>query len=515
MAPILEKESREEKIHPHVEVPTSKRFLWGLGGFADMMVVQGPGAMVPWIYVNALGLNAAVVSMACAVPRFLDFFTDPLIGHLSDNTRTRWGRRKPWMLLGLLTTSILGTLLWHPPASAASGEVPKEFFPLLLHCFGSPLFWYLALMMIILFSIGYAAFSITHAAMGYEMSTDYNERTHLFKWRIAACALSGFITPWLNPLAMALEGDRAQQLRGSQGIVYVSIFIGVTILLAGLPSVLFCKEKVLEHKHEKKVPFFEAIRMTLRVGPFWLLVASNFIMKFLMCVTGMFFVYVFIYHMASGQQKLGASLLGFFFLFINVFTLSAMAPVAALTERMGKKPALLLMLAMSAVAYGSCWFTLSNAPAAFWHIPLPWGAADNELLVQWPCLITSLMIGVFTNTIPMIQNSMIADICDLDELRSGHRREAFFGAVFVTTDKLAIAVALAFQGFLLVASGFNSKLEQQLPQTIDYWLLALIITQPLGCLVGLISILFYPLTRSRCHEIRAQLSARKQAAALV
>ena len=95
-------------------------------------------------------------------------------------------------------------------------------------------------------------------------------------------------------MAMAFEGDRAQQLRGSQGIVYVSIFIGLTILLAGLPSVLFCKEKVHDHKHEKKVPFLEAVRMTLRVGPFWLLVASNFIMKFLMCVTGMFFVYVFI-----------------------------------------------------------------------------------------------------------------------------------------------------------------------------------------------------------------------------
>ena len=215
--------------------------------------------------------------------------------------------------------------------------------------------------------------------------------------------------------------------------------------------------------------------------------------------------------MASGQQKLGASLLGFFFMFINVFTLLAMAPVAALTERMGKKPALLLMLMMSAVAYGSCWFTLGNSPAAFWHIPLPWGAADNELLVQWPCLITSLMIGVFTNTIPMIQNSMIADICDLDELRSGHRREAFFGAVFVTTDKLAIAVALAFQGFLLVASGFNSKLEQQTVETIHYWLVALITTQPLGCLVGLVAILFYPLTRARCHQIREELDARKKA----
>jgi len=66
----------------------------GIGGFADTMVVQGAGAMASVIYVNALGFNAAVVTMACAIPRFLDFFTDPMIGHLSDNTRSRWGRRR-------------------------------------------------------------------------------------------------------------------------------------------------------------------------------------------------------------------------------------------------------------------------------------------------------------------------------------------------------------------------------------------------------------------------------------
>jgi len=515
MAPIVEKESTDEIIHPHVDVPTKKRFLWGMGGFADSMVVYGPGAMAPLIYVNALGINAALVNLACAIPRFLDFITDPLIGHLSDNTRSRWGRRRPWMLAGLIISALIGVLLWHPPA-ASGGTAPKDFWPLLLYCFKDPVFWYLSMMMVGLFSFGYAAFSITHAAMGYEMSTDYNERTHLFKWRLCSYAVAGFVTPWLMPLALKIEdlsGKDSQALRGSEGVIWVSIAIGVLILLSGLPSVLFCKEKVAEHKYEDKVPFLRAIMLTLRNGPFWLLVSSNFVAKFMMNITGIFFVYIFIYKIADGKQALGMALCAIFFNSINVTNLIAMAPVAWLTERMGKKPALLLMLLMSAVAYGSCWFTLTNTPAAFWNIPLPWGGPDNMLAIQWPCLITGMLIGIFTNTMPMIQNSMIADICDYDELKSGHRREAFYGAVFVTTDKIAFAVSFVFQGFMLVKSGFLQGLEFQTAETIRFWFVSLMATQPVGCLIGLISIFFYPLTRERCRQIRDELAARKQAQA--
>jgi GPH family glycoside/pentoside/hexuronide:cation symporter len=403
-------------------------------------------------------------------------------------------------------------MLWRPP-SLVSGPVPDNFLDLLFYCVQAPVFWYLALMMTLLYAVGYASFSITHVAMGYEMSTDYNERTHLFKWRLSACAIAGFVTPFVLPMAMELEGPRVQQLKGSQGILTVSIFIGILVLLVGLPSVFFCKEKVTEHRHEEKVGFLSAVRFTLGNRPFWLLVASNFIMKFLMCLTGIFFFYIFVYQVASGDQKAGAMFQTIFFVAINFFSLLAMAPVAALTQRIGKKPSLIMMLAMSALAYGSCWFTLgafrlSDDPAAFFKMWLPF---FGNVHVQWPCLITGMLIGFFANTIPMIQGSMIADVCDLDELNSGHRREAFYGAVFVTTDKLAMAISLAFQGYLLWRSGFNSSLEQQTPETISYWLKALIITQPVGCLIGLISILMYPLTRKRCQQIRDELNARKKA----
>ena len=118
---------------------------------------------------------------------------------------------------------------------------------------------------------------------------------------------------------------------------------------------------------------------------------------------------------------------------------------------------------------------------------------------------------MFTNTMPMIKNSMLADVCDLDELKSGHRREAFYGAVFVTTDKIAMAVALALQGFLLVSSGFDASLEHadlRTPSAFGCWRWSS--PSRVGFLIGLVSIFIYPLTRERCHEIRSQLNARRK-----
>jgi len=491
------------------QVPIQKRLCWGLGGVSDAMIIQGTAALVSVIYINALKFSPAMVGLACAVPRFFDAASDPVVGHLSDNTRSRFGRRRPWILAGLVLAALLGLLIWFPPATGANGA-PSGLWPLLLHCVDNPTFWYLAVMMTLLYAVAYTFFNIPHVAMGYEMTTDYNERTHLFKWRQMFYSLAGFLTPWLLPLCMAMEGSAAQELRGSRGVIWVSVMCGGVILLAGLPSVLFCREKVAAHAGEAKVRFLDAVRLTLGNRPFWLLVVCNFVAKFCMAVTGVFFVYIFIYHIGRGDQKAGSAYLAVFFNAINISSLLAMAPVAMLASRMGKKPAMLLMLSMSVVAYLSLWMTFSNAAEAYVQFPVPWG---GTLSFQWPSLFTAILIGVFTNTMPMINNSMLADVCDLDEVRSGHRREAFYAAVFTTMDKMALTAALLLQGFLLAASGFDANLVAQGDGTIRYWFLALMITQPVGFVIGLAAIVLYPLTRERCQAIRNELDARSQGAA--
>jgi len=515
--------------------------MWGLGGFTDATIIYGVFSLVNTIYVNALGVNAVLVGLACAISRLLDSFSDPLIGHLSDNTRSRWGRRRSWLLAGLLVCAITTVLLWNAPvsqpnASPHSGPLPAESTvdirsstqPSSSDRAAEPTsgaqqpwwttaaeaitmewrtFLYLSVMATLLLAVGYALFTIPHYAMGYEMTTDYDERTHLFKWRFIFSAAAGFMTPWLMPLCMWFEGDRAQVLRGSQGVFTVAVILGIVVLATGFPS-LFCKEEAGVTRHDTKVKFLYAARLTFANKPFLLLLASNFVARFGMAITGVFFYYVFVYHIGKGEQLVGAELLAVFFLAINISNLVAMAPMASLSERIGKKPTIILMLAMSTVAYASLLVTFSNSDRAFFSSSFAIGGFSWTLFVHWPTIVTGALIGVFTNTMPMITNSMIADVCDYDELNSGSRREGFYGAVYASTEKIAWSVSLAFQGVLLVASGFNAALTLQTPGTIQYWILALVVTQPVGFVIGIVIIIFYPLSRTRVKEIRSTLAIR-------
>jgi glycoside/pentoside/hexuronide:cation symporter, GPH family len=530
------------------QVSRRKRLMWGIGGFTDATIIYGVFSLVNAVYVNALGVNAVLVGLACAIPRLLDSLSDPLVGHLSDNTRSRWGRRRPWLLAGLLISAVSGVLLWNAPlpestVSPRSFTAPAERGVHEADALRPPdgesvtgqssggeeswwttagealradwgTFLYLTVMLTLLLAVGYTLFNVPHYAMGYEMTTDYDERTHLFKWRFVLFAAAGFMTPWLMPLCMWFEGDRAQLLRGSQGVFPVALIVAVVILATGIPS-LFCKERTVVPGQAAKVRFRDAIRLTFSNPSFLLLVASNFIARFGMAVTGIFFYYVFVYHIGKGEQLAGAALLAVFFNAINIASFIAMQPLALLSARIGKKPTLVLMLAMSAVAYASLLVTFSNSDDSFIRHSIVFGSSSWTFFVQWPSIVTAVLIGVFTNTMPMITNSMIADVCDYDELRCGKRREGFYGAVYTSTEKTAWSVSLAFQGVLLVASGFNAALTLQAPETIRYWMLALVITQPVGFLIGIVLVLFYPLTRTRVAEIRIALNARADTTGVV
>src|SRR5208283_5617878 len=92
-----------------------KRFLWGLGAMTDCMTYNGLNGLVDQVYCIAMGLSPAAIGLARSIPRLADILTDPTIGHLSDNTRSRWGRRRPWMAAGALISALIAVLMWYPP----------------------------------------------------------------------------------------------------------------------------------------------------------------------------------------------------------------------------------------------------------------------------------------------------------------------------------------------------------------------------------------------------------------
>ena len=452
------------------------------------------------IYVNAMALDPKIIGLARSIPRLLDLVSDPILGHLSDNTRSRWGRRRPWMAAGAVLAAVIAILMWYPPLKAGAWFSTT----------------YIVGMSVLLFTCGYSMFMIPYTAQGYELSTNYNERTHIFQWRQYSNAAIGFLGPWLIPLCIWVEGSAANVTRGAVGVHWVSFGIAAVILLTACGPIFGCREPGV-HVAEKKTKFRDALRFTLRNKAFWPLVAGNFLVKFGMAVTMCFFYYVMVYHVSGGDNKIGTVKLAIFYNSINIATFLAMFLMVRFTDRIGKKPAMMTLMLISSITYASVWFTLRPQHAG-WVLGitgfLHQSCAIPSLIAEiWPALITGACIGIFTNSMPLVMNSMLADVCDVDELACGQQRQAFYGAVFVTCDKLAMALALLLQGFLVSASGYSAKLVIQTPETIIFWMKALLFTQPVGFLLGFLCILAYPLTRAKALEVRRLLDARNAAGA--
>ena len=129
----------------HVQqVPTRQRFFWGLGGASDFLTYYSLNGLMDAIYVNAMALDPKIIGLARSVPRLLDLVTDPILGHLSDNTRSRWGRRRPWMAAGAILTALVAILMWYPPLTYGTWASTA----------------YIVGMSVLVFTLGYSMFTI-------------------------------------------------------------------------------------------------------------------------------------------------------------------------------------------------------------------------------------------------------------------------------------------------------------------------------------------------------------------
>ena len=143
-------------------VPLWEKLVLGSGGFPSMFGYVGISTVARTVYIMILGINPFLVGLALFAPRFMDGFLDLLMGKISDNCHSRWGRRKPFIVIGALLMGIVFGLIWMIPESW--GLTAK------LTCF---------IVMQFIFFACYSVFSVPYNALTYEMTPDYNERNNV------------------------------------------------------------------------------------------------------------------------------------------------------------------------------------------------------------------------------------------------------------------------------------------------------------------------------------------------
>jgi len=446
---------------------------WGAGGLADNFIMNciTPHILIMPIYNLVFGLDPVKIGIALSVPRFIDAITDPLMGHISDNTRCRWGRRKPYIFVSAILCAALIPLLWIPPFRT-------ETF----------LFFYL-MAVATLISLVYTAYVVPYTALGYELTSDYDERTKVLAWRMYIGLIGSLVLPWAYR-ACHLSIFGGDQVKGA---VAVSGVAGVLILFTGILPALVGKEEVFGQA-QPKTGMVESIGAAFRNKAFRVLIVA-----YLVIITSLFTcanlgLYLNIYHVFAGDKAAAAAMGGLAGSILALISYISLPLLTWISIRTSKKAAMIVGLLLAVVGTSSNWFTMTP---------------------QWPYLqlVSAIISGFGLQGCWLMVSSMTADVCDDDELQTGLRREGLFGAVMSFTLKAALAACAVTAGAVLTLSGYDTSVANETGRVgadvIFKMRLLLVLFQgvPLLCAAGLFW--FYPITRERAEQTRQILQLRR------
>ncbi len=422
------------KVQPknNSRIKISQLIAYGAGGIIPIALFNIAGILVGLMGNISLGLSAFWLGTILIIPRLWDAIADPVIGHLSDNTRTRWGRRRPFLLIGGILVAIFFVAMWWIP----KGETIRIWFPS-----ETAYQWFqlsYILITLLLFYTSCAIFEIPHGALGMEMTTDPHERTRLFSAKSFVGNLFAMSTPWLFVLAN-LEVFKGSGGNEADGMRYVSLMIaGLLIPLSFWWTAKLREPSFIRVSKQEKKPFWNDMMHTAKNKNFIKLTLAVFTLA-----TGFNFVtllgsYIPIFYVFAGDKVAGAYLLGINGTIWAITGLLAVFPLNWISPKFGKRNTLILSIVLMASAQ------LSKIVCYNPNYPY--------LIIIPTVLLSAGMLFFFT-----LGSSMVGDICDEDDLNTGHRKEGSFYSVFWWFIKMGFALASFVAGILIEFTQFDQN----------------------------------------------------------
>ena len=414
---------------PEDRIRFSQLAAYGAGGIIPIALFNIAGILVGLMGNISLGLSAFWLGVILIIPRLWDALSDPVIGHLSDNTRTRWGRRRPYLLIGGMLVAVFFVVMWWIP----KGDRVRAFFPTETGFHAFQLVYILAALL--LFFTACNIFEIPHGALGMEMTTDYHERTRLFSAKSFMGNLFAMSTPWLFALA------NMERFKGTgneaEGMRYVSIMIaGLLIPLSFWWTFKLREPGFVKAAKQERTPFRKDMKRAVSNRNFAWLTLTIFTLAMGFNFVQLLGSYIPIFYVFGGNKLAGAYLLGVNGTMWAVTGLLAVFPLNWISPRLGKRNTLAVAILLMCLAQ------LSKIVCYNPHYPY--------LLLIPTALLSTGMLFFFT-----LGSSMVGDICDEDELNTGYRAEGSYYSIFWWLIKMGTAFASLIAGILIVLTAFD------------------------------------------------------------
>jgi len=444
---------------PPDRLPVLTKSIYGLGD----MTINAALASLALVYTSYFltqiaGLRPALAGLVPLVGRFIDAFTDPLMGRISDQTRWRAGRRRPYFLIAALPFGLSFAAMWIDVPTTS--QTVRFAYYAAVYC---------------LTAVWMTVLAIPYLALLPEMAVGYDERTSLNTYRNVGSSVGVFIAIAMRPLAEALGG-------GARGYGLAGALVAV-LLAAPWPLIhRYSFERREFRERAVQTDWWAELRQVMRHRSFSLLTMAYLSGRIAMDLVSALMILYMTFWIGRAQD---------FEIVMGVFLLAAMLALPMwLHLARGRDKA-------SMFVAGSIWWMLGSGLFLF---------ATPEWSVTTLAAMAALT-GIGFAAVDLMPWAMLGEVIDEDDLVTGERREGVYNGIFTFLRKLAGALAVFLALGLLDLLGFRGGGEQ--PETVRQairWMTGL--SPPAFLLIGVALLWRYPLTRQAHAEIRAGLDAR-------
>lgn len=456
------------------------KLAYGAGDLGPAITANIMAFFLLVFFTNVAGIRPGVAGTILLIGKIWDAVNDPIVGVLSDRTQSRWGRRLPWLLWGGVPFGIFYFLHWIVPQFSAD-RVGN----------GWGLFWYYVAISIV-FNLFYTVVNLPYTTLTAELTQDYNERTSLNSFRFAFSIGGSILSLLIAQGIFSRFADPRQQY----------LVLGAVCAVLSVLPLYWCvwgtRDRVVaveaqrreSHNSNESIPFLEQLRIVFNNRPF-LYVTGIYLCSWLgVQLTAAIIPYFVVNRMGLQDKDIPTLIIA-----VQGTALVMLFVWSYITQRMGKKAVYFMGMSLWIIAQAGLFFLQPGQVGLMY--------------------VLAVMAGFGVSTAYLIPWSMIPDVIELDELKTGQRREGIFYSLMVLLQKFGLALGLFLVGIALEGSGFKETIPGQgIPEQPASALMAIRVAigpLPTVCLiVGLVLAYFYPLTREVHAEILLKLKERKR-----
>jgi GPH family glycoside/pentoside/hexuronide:cation symporter len=466
---------------------TLEMIKYSTGECAFSLVNNSLIAFAAIYYTDALGLDPILAGLAMFVSIFWDAVTDPVMGHISDNTRSRFGKRHPFILLGGMSMAVSFYFLWQIPEIFQSSSIR--------------LFWYLVMMNLVL-RTAFTVFIVPYTALGFEICTDYTGRTKLQGIRFVLNMVA-------NVFGVALGWSIFFKDQGDvRGVTITDNFVtmGTVFTIATFLIVLFVtfttRKHIQDSRHEKVTGnriqdfYIDMKEIIFDKYPRWVFAYT------LVVIFGIAFAGAYQGHLYEHFMKFDSSDKSIAHGISMVMTAIGALAASVLVRRYDKKGAVFIGVIASVVGNGI--LSILFLPGLL--------RPEQTIVMAGVSIPFALIIFTFLHGCYWMGNgvlfpvalSMMADISEIHQLETGMNKDGIYSAMYSFVLKASSSFGILFSMICLKGVGFVAGAASQNPEVAWRLGAATLLAGPIISLTALLLIRKYPVTKALIESIRTQ-----------